>query len=170
MKNKLLIIFIYLFLNSILFAGERVPFKNINYHKEPIQYEKITFENYEGKKIELKNIDSKIYIINFWATWCAPCKEEMPSLDILQKDKDIEIIAINLEEKNKNKVDIFFKSLNIKNLTNYYDPELNLVKNFKIRGVPTSIIFNKDQKEIARIIGDIDFSDKEFISWLKDIT
>ena len=70
------------------------------------------------------------------------------------------------EEKNQKRTEKFFTDLNIKNLSIFYDPDLKLVKLLTIRGIPTSVILNKDRKEIARIIGDLDFSNTDFISWL----
>ena len=171
MKNKFIIflsIFYLFFLN--LYANTTPPFKNITVHEKPIQYNKIVFEDFDNQQIDLKNYNNEIYILNFWATWCAPCKKEMPSLDKLQQNKNIEIFAINLETKNEKKTKKFFKDLKIKNLSIFYDPDLKLVKLFTIRGVPTSVILNKDRKEIARIIGDIDFSNTDFINWLLNTT
>ena len=167
MKNKFIICFslFYLFCFN-LYANTTLPFKNISVHKKPIQYNKIVFEGFDNKQINLKNYNNEIYILNFWATWCAPCKKEMPSLDKLQQNKDIEIFAINLEEKNQKRTEKFFTDLNIKNLSIFYDPDLKLVKLLTIRGLPTSVILNKDRKEIARAIGEIDFSNTDFISWL----
>ena len=61
----------------------------------------------------------------------------------------------------------FFKELDIKNLNIYIDPPITLAKKFSLRGVPTTILFNKEGKEFARIMGSIDFNDEEFINWLK---
>ena len=117
-----------------------------------------------------KKINSdKIYILNFWATWCAPCKEEMPSLDKLHAKDGIFVFPINLEDKNLKKTDKFYDDLNITNLNIYFDEGLKLTKAFSIRGVPTTIIFNKNKDEVARIKGSVDFSDKKFISWLDSI-
>jgi thiol-disulfide isomerase/thioredoxin len=167
MKNKFIIFLsiFYLFCFN-LYANTPPPFKNISVHEKPIEYNKIVLEDFYNQQIDLKNYNNEIYILNFWATWCAPCKKEMPSLDKLQQNKNIEIFAINLETKNQKRTEKFFKDLNIKNLSIFYDPDLKLVKLFTIRGVPTSVILNKDKKEIARIIGDIDFSNTEFINWL----
>ena len=167
MKNKFIIFLSIFYLFSFnLYAGTTPPFKNINVFEKPIQYNKIVLEDFDNQQIDLKNYNNEIYILNFWATWCAPCKKEMPSLDKLQQNKNIEIFAINLEEKNQKKTEKFFKDLKIKNLSIFYDPDLKLVKLFTIRGVPTSVILNKDRKEIARIIGDIDFSNNDFVDWL----
>ena len=108
-------------------------------------------------------------ILNFWATWCAPCKKEMPSLDRLSQNdnfKNLQVLAVNLEEPNREKTKKFFKNLNIKKLKVFFDPNLNFVKEFKLRGVPTTIIINKKGEEFAKIIGEVDFEDKKFIKWL----
>jgi len=162
------LIILTLFLLSSTFAKEKPPFKNILSHKEPKVYKEIIFEDRDGGKIDLKKINSdKIYILNFWATWCAPCKEEMPSLDKLHAKDGIFVFPINLEDKNLKKTNEFFKDLNIINLNTYFDENLKLVKAFSIRGVPTTIIFNKNKDEIARITGGINFSDEKFIYWLE---
>ena len=93
----------------------------------------------------------------------------MPSLDLLQSDSrldNLKIFPINIGNEDQLKSKIFFKELNIKNLDIYFDPKLVLTKKFSLRGVPTTIIFNKEGKELARIIGSIDFNDEKFISWL----
>ena len=109
-------------------------------------------------------------ILNFWATWCEPCKEEMPSLDKLQANPElykIKIFPINIGKENLNKVNKFFIDLNIKNFEPYFDPPTTLAKMFTLRGVPTTILINKEGQEFARIIGSIDFEDKNFINWIK---
>ena len=167
MKKKSIIYFSIFYLICInLNANIILPFKNINVHEKPIQYSNIVFEDFNKKQVNLKNYSNKIYILNFWATWCDPCKKEMPSLDKLQENNDIEVFAINLEKKNKKRTAKFFEDLNIKNLSIFYDSDLKLVKLLGIRGVPTSVILNKNREEIARIIGDIDFSNTDFINWL----
>ena len=167
---KKLIYFIFFVLLSFkLNAKTNPPFSNIIEHDQPKNYKEIIFEDFEGNTINLKEYKSKIYILNFWATWCAPCKKEMPSLDKLHKNDNIEVFAINVEEKNKNKTKKFFKDLDIKNLSIYFDPELELTKSLSLRGLPTTIILNQDKKEVARIIGEVDFNDFSLINWLLDI-
>ena len=163
-------IILSLFLFSSTFAKEKPPFKNILVLDKPKLYKEIIFQDRNGNKIDLKKINSDdIYILNFWATWCAPCREEMPSLDKLHTKDGIFVFPINLEEKNLKKVDNFYKDLNIINLNTYFDEGLKLIKVFSIRGVPTTIILNKNKNEIARITGSVDFSDKKFISWIESI-
>ena len=166
--NYLIILSLLLF--SSTFAKEKPPFKNILSLDKPKTHKEIIFQDRDGSIINLKKINSdKIYILNFWATWCAPCKEEMPSLDKLHAKDGIFVIPINLEDRNLKKIEKFYKDLNIINLNKYFDEELKLIKVFSIRGVPTTIILNKNKDEIARITGSVDFSDNKFISWLDSI-
>ena len=164
-----LIIFIILLVN-VAVSKEKPPFKNILVLDEPKVYKEIIFQDREGNQIDLNLINTEnIYILNFWATWCAPCKEEMPSLGKLNEKDGIFVFPINLEEKNLKKVDKFYNDLNIKNLNSYFDEGLKLVKVFALRGVPTSIILNKNKEVIARISGSVDFADEKFISWLDSL-
>tara|TARA_Y100000816_G_scaffold270192_1_gene233747 strand:+ start:91 stop:606 length:516 start_codon:yes stop_codon:yes gene_type:complete len=164
-----LIIFCILALNIAL-SNEKLPFKNILVLDQPKVYNQIIFQDRDGNEIDLNSINTdEIYILNFWATWCAPCKDEMPALDKLQAKEGIFIFPINMEEKNLKNTDKFYKDLNIKNLNIFFDEGLKLVKVFALRGVPTSIIFNKNKEMIARISGSIDFEDEKFISWLNSI-
>jgi thioredoxin-related protein len=93
----------------------------------------------------------------------------MPSLDLLQADirlNNLKIFPINIGQEDLSKSVIFFKQLEIKNLDIYYDPEVNMAKKFSLRGLPTTILFDKEGNEFARIIGSIDFNNKEFVNWL----
>ena len=109
--------------------------------------------------------------MNFWATWCEPCKEEMPSLDKLAVDqnfKNLGVLAINIGQERVNKIEEFYKIIKIENLDIFYDTDVRLAKKFLLRGVPTTLIINKDGKEIARVVGSLDFQDNKFKTWLKN--
>ena len=93
----------------------------------------------------------------------------MPSLDLLQVNKNLnnlKIFPINVGQENTEKASKFFEDLEIKNLKLYFDLPITLAKKFRLRGIPTSILINKEGLEFARIIGSIDFKDKKFIEWL----
>jgi thiol-disulfide isomerase/thioredoxin len=166
---KFLILFIYLIATTYGYSIEKPDIENIVISKNPKTYEEIVFKDLEQKNVDLANYKGKLLILNFWATWCVPCIEEMPSLDILQSDNrlnNLKIFPINIGQEDLSKSETFFRELKIKNLNIYFDPTVNLAKKFSLRGIPTTIIFDKEGKEFARIIGSIDFSDKKFINWL----
>ncbi|MDA7547045.1 TlpA family protein disulfide reductase [Candidatus Pelagibacter sp.] len=153
-----------------VFANDVSEIKNIVIHKDLKVYDNVFFLDKNDKKINIKEFNGNLLLLNFWATWCAPCKEEMPSLDRLQVNQNLsnlKIFAINISQESKKKVDSFFEDLNIENFDPYFDAPTTLAKIFSLRGVPTSILIDKDGKEFARIMGSIDFNDKIFINWLK---
>ena len=161
---------LFIFLTTNVFANDVSEIKNIVIHKDLKVYDNIFFLDKNDKKINIKEFNGNLLLLNFWATWCAPCKEEMPSLDRLQVNQNLsnlKIFAINISQESKKKVDIFFEDLNIKNFDPYFDAPTTLAKTFSLRGVPTSILIDKDGKEFARIMGSIDFNDQIFINWLK---
>ena len=167
---KLLTIFIYLLTINFGFTAEKPDIKNLILTKNLKVYEDVIFKDVNQKDVDLTDYRGKLLILNFWATWCAPCKEEMPSLDNLQAVlglNNLKIFPINISQENVTKAEFFFKELNIKNLDIYFDNSITLAKKFSLRGVPTTIIFDKEGKEFARIIGSIDFNDEKFINWLK---
>ena len=167
---KLLIIFIYLITINFSYASEKPDLKNLVLLKNPKLYKDVIFMDINQKNVNLYDFKGKLIILNFWATWCVPCKEEMPSLDDLQSNtklNNLKIFPINIGQEDTFKTKLFFKELNINNLDIYIDAPITLAKKFLLRGVPTSILFNKEGKEFARIIGSIDFNDEEFINWLK---
>jgi len=168
-SNFLFFFFCFSIVSSISQANEDVPLNNIAINETPKPISSIIFEDFSGKEINLKNYHGKLIIVNFWATWCAPCKKEMPSLDGLYKNKDfknLKIFAVNMEQPNQAKTKNFFSELNMENLEIFFDINLNFVKAFKLRGVPTTILINKNGEEFARIIGEINFQDKKFVKWL----
>ena len=173
--NKKIIKFLAFFFcfsifSSISQTNEDIPLNNIAINEIPKAISPLLFEDFLGNEISLKDYQGKLVIINFWATWCAPCKKEMPSLDNLNKDsnfKNLKVFPVNVGKDNALKTKNFFNDLNIQNLEIFFDPNLNLVNEFKLRGVPTTILINKKGQEFARIIGEVNFQDKKFLKWLK---
>ena len=165
---RFLIILIFLISNS--FADDAININNLVIHKELKKYDSLTFLNIKKEQLNLNDYKGNLVLLNFWATWCAPCKEEMPSLDNLQKNKELDkliIFPINVGQDNVDKASKFFDELKVKNLELFFDDKINLAKKFGLRGIPTSILINKEGLEFARVIGSIDFEDKNFVNWIK---
>ena len=168
---RILILFTFLITNA--FGNELPDLKNLVVHKIPKIYDNVIFLDDTDEEINIQNLDSKLIILNFWATWCEPCKEEMPSLNRLQanqKLKNLKIYPINIGKENLNKVKSFFTELDINNLEPYFDNPSTLAKTFSLRGLPTTILLNSKGEEFARIIGSINFDDENFINWLKNLS
>ena len=160
-------IILLLLISKTLLADEDFS-KNIVIYDKPKVINQLKFKDLNLQVVDLTNKKGNIMILNFWATWCAPCRREMPSLEKLTHQyPEIKVFAINMEKPNKLKAQDFFKFIGVLSLDIYFDPELKLVKQFKMRGLPTSTLIDKEGKEFGRIVGEIDFTDKNFIRLLK---
>ena len=166
---KFFIILLYLLSSSVSYAIQEPNLKNLFIHKNEKKLENINFKNINNESVSLNNFKNSLILINFWATWCAPCRDEMPSLDALQTNKrfkNLKIIPINVGRENLEKSIKFFNELKINNLEIYYENDIQLAKQFLLRGLPTTIFINKRGNEFARVIGSIDFEDEQLLDWL----
>ena len=160
---------IFIFLSNLSFADEPPNIKNLIIKGDLKKYDSLIFLDAKNNQINLDDYQDNLVILNFWATWCAPCKEEMPSLDSLlinEKLNNLKIFPINIGQDKIEKAEKFFNDLGIKNLEIYFNNNSNLPKKLSLRGIPTSILINKNGEEFARIVGSIDFEDDEFVNWL----
>ena len=103
---------LFIFLTSNVFANDVSEIKNIVIHKDLKAYDNVIFLDKNEQKINIKEFNGNLILLNFWATWCEPCKEEMPSLDRLQSNQNLnnlKVFAINISQESVKKVDIFFR-------------------------------------------------------------
>ena len=160
------IILVFLISKNLLAAEDFS--KNIVIHEKPLIIKELKFKDFNLQDVDLTNKKGNIMIINFWASWCLPCKREMPSLaKLAEKYPNIEVYAINMEKPNKLRAGDFFKNLGITSLDIYFDPGFKLVKTFKMRGLPTSILIDKNGREFGRVVGEVDFNSEVFSKLLK---
>tara|TARA_B100002051_G_scaffold2129_1_gene1979 strand:- start:859 stop:1389 length:531 start_codon:yes stop_codon:yes gene_type:complete len=164
-----LVIFIYLISTNFSYSTDRPEIKNLIIYKNKKKIENVEFTNLNGEKLSLIDYSENPKIINFWATWCAPCRKEMPSLNklkMLNDFIDVDIIPINIGGDTKEKSVKFFKDININNLNIFSGSGEEFSEKFKIRGLPTTILIDKNGYEFARIVGYIDFENEPFLDWL----
>ena len=168
---KLFILLLYVLSPTSTYSIDQLNIKNLVIHNKPKKLEKLEFKNVENETILLSDFKNKLIVLNFWATWCLPCRDEMPSLDNLavnQELKNLEVIAVNIGREHVTKAKEFYIETNIQNLKIYYDKSLNITKKLLLRGIPTTIFINKNGEEFARVIGEVNFEEKKFINWLKE--
>ena len=118
------------------YANDSIEIKNLFLNKELKKYEGLTFLDHKNNLLNLRDYKGNLIILNFWATWCAPCKKEMPSLDRLQVHEDLNnlmIFPINVGQENLQKSKKFFEDLKINNLNIYFDTQVTLAKKFGLR-------------------------------------
>ena len=166
------IILLYFISLSYSYSIEAPNIKNLIIYEKKQKIKFFDFLNEAGNKVNLKDFESELIILNFWATWCAPCREEMPSLSNLQKLKDekkLKIIPINIGGENISKSKKFFDELLIEELQVFVGDGAGIAKNLKLRGLPTTLFIDQDGYEFARIVGSIDFNSEEFLNWLNEL-
>ena len=154
------------------YANDGIDIKNLFLNKELKKYEGLTFLDHKNNLLNLRDYKGNLIILNFWATWCAPCKKEMPSLDklkTLNEFKNINIIPINIGGDSYKKSKEFFDEMEIKNLDIFIGSGPEFSQIFKLRGLPTTILIDKNGFEVGRIVGYIDFNDQSLLDWLPKI-
>ena len=120
---------LFTFLISNVLADDLPKIKNIVIHKDLKTYDNVIFLDQKDKKINIEDFNGNLVLLNFWATWCEPCKEEMPSLDRLQNNSElnnIKIFAINISKESLKKINDFFQELNIEHLEPYFDAPIDI--------------------------------------------
>jgi len=105
--------------------------------------------NIEKKLINILDFNSK-YVVNFWATWCIPCKKELPDLNKMKiENKDLKVIIISIDKKPINDQLNFLKKNKVNELTAYFDQNMTFFKSLRLKGIPTTLLINQ-QKIVAK--------------------
>lgn len=137
--------------------GRRAPgMPAFVYKKAPEPLAEVNFIDESGAAKTLADFKGKTVLLNLWATWCAPCREEMPSLERLQQalgsDK-FEVVALAVDRTGPEAARKFLDSINVKSLTLYSDPTTRSGSALKAIGMPTTILINAEGNEIGRLPG-----------------
>ena len=116
--------------------------------------------------------NNDILIINFWATWCAPCKKEMPSLNKLARNMkydDVRIITVASGRNSKEAIESFFSDNDLVNLNKFRDPKGKIAMGYGVTALPTTVVIDPSGKEIGRIIGDIDWNTENIRAFFRNL-
>ncbi len=131
--------------------------KKLSFHSEPKPVSKSTYTMEDGSTGSLADYRGKIAVVNFWATWCAPCRKEMPMLSELQSElggEDFDVVTIATGRNPPPAMKSFFDEIGVSNLPLHRDPKMQISREMGILGLPITIILNRDGQEIARMQGD----------------
>lgn len=143
--------------------------RKLGFHSPDAPIE-VSFLDSTGNQVEISEFSGKLVLLNFWATWCAPCRKEMPSLDRLQQElggNDFSVVTIASGRNPPEMVRQFFAAEGITNLEAYRDPSQNFTRAHGVFGLPISLIINADGAEIARLRGDADWHSPQAVALLK---
>ena len=115
-----------------------------------------SFKDANGKELTLADWKGRVVLVNLWATWCAPCRKEMPDLAQLQRDyggDDFEVVAISVDLKGAEASSAFLKEVNSDNLALYVEPTTRIMKQLGAIGLPVTILIDRQGGEIGRLLG-----------------
>jgi thiol-disulfide isomerase/thioredoxin len=131
---------------------------------KPLDLPDFTFVDGEGATKSLADLSGKVVLLNIWATWCVPCREEMPQLDALEAElggADFEVVAVNIDKGGPDKARKFLAETGAANLALYTEPTGKLFSTLKAVGMPTTLLIDRDGKEIGRLVGPADWASPE---------
>jgi thiol-disulfide isomerase/thioredoxin len=139
---------------------------------EPRPVPELTFFDEAGNEVTLADFAGDVVVLNLWATWCAPCRREMPSLDRLQAalgEDGLTVIALSLDRGDVAKVRAFFEELEIANLAIYRDPQARAGRELGAPGLPTTIVIDRTGQEVGRLLGPAEWDSEEALALLRDL-
>lgn len=123
-------------------------------------------------EVPLSDYRGKVVLLNFWATWCAPCRAEMPSLDRLQAElggPDFDVVTIATGRNPVPAIEKFFAETGIERLPVLRDPKQSFARDMAVMGLPVTVILDREGREVARLIGDAHWDTPEAIAILREI-
>jgi len=133
-------------------------------HKTPEEVGEVSFFDGDGKERSLSEWKGSVVLLNIWATWCAPCRYEMPTLDALNKQfggPDFEVVALSLDRSGFDKPRKFYGDIEIKTLKLYNDKTNKSGRVLRAIGMPTTILIGRDGREIGRIAGPAEWDSED---------
>lgn len=135
-------------------------------HEAPRPLPELAFEDGEGRKRALSQFRGKVVLLNVWATWCAPCREEMPSLDRLQQKlggPDFEVVALSIDSAGAGHVKRFYEEFGLDTLAIYIDPTTRAMSTLGAVGVPKTLLIDRKGREIGRRTGAAQWDDAQAV-------
>ena len=150
-------------------AAAEAP-SNFAMHESPKPMPEIRFEDGEGNEKTLADFRGKTVLLNVWATWCVPCREEMPTLDRLQVElggREFEVLALSIDRAGPDAVREFYSEIGIENLALHIDPSSKAMFALGVVGLPTTILIDREGNEIGRLVGPAEWDSPEMTGFMR---
>jgi thiol-disulfide isomerase/thioredoxin len=139
-------------------------------HDTPQVMPGFQFEDGSGQPLTLADFAGKVVLLNIWATWCIPCREEMPTLDRLQTELgslDFEVVALSIDRGGVDAVRKFYGEIGIERLAIYIDSSGNAATELGVVGLPTTLLIDRQGREIGRLVGPAEWDSPEMVGFLR---
>ena len=136
----------------------------------PLDLGEVSFVDGEGVAKSLSDWRGKVVLLNIWATWCVPCREEMATLDKLEAalgGKDFQVVAVNIDRGGADKPKSFLAETGATHLSLYTDPSGKLFSKLKAVGMPTTLLIDREGHEIGRLVGPANWDSPEALALIK---
>jgi thiol-disulfide isomerase/thioredoxin len=146
------------------------PQTSVGWASAPQLVPEIRFQDADGKPFALSDFRGKVVLLNVWATWCAPCRKEMPALDRLQQKLgggDFEVIALSIDSGGPAAVRRFYDEIGIRALAVYVDPTMNANIELLALGIPTTLLLDREGRERWRKTGPVEWDSPEIVESLR---
>jgi len=154
---------------SDMLAQESPP--GFSMHPEPRSLPEIQFENGRGETISLADFKGSLVLLNIWATWCAPCRREMPTLDRLQATlggADFQVVALSLDRNGLPVVQEFYAELGLETLPIYVDESGAAQRALNVLGLPTTLLLDRDGNEVGRLLGPAEWDSPQMVGFFRE--
>lgn len=141
-------------------------------HETPQALANISLQDETGKPFQLSDWRGKVVLLNVWATWCGPCREEMPTLDRLQKKiggKLFDVLALSIDRAGVEVVREFYDETGLQHLPIWIDPTTKASRAMNVIGLPTTLLVGPDGKELGRKVGPAEWDAPEAIAFFRKI-
>ena len=145
--------------------------QNLSLHDTPRSPYSIAFSDSAGTSLGLDSFAGKFVLLNIWATWCGPCRKEMPALDRLQSalgSDHFEVVALSIDRQGAAVVSPFYNELGVKHLATYIDPSGKSQDDLRVYGIPTTLLIDRTGREIGRLVGAAQWDAPEMIDFISD--
>lgn len=130
----------------------------------------VTFADRDGRVLVLEKFRGRVVLLNIWATWCVPCRKEMPTLDRLQAKlggPDFEVVALSVDHEGVAAVRAFYREIGLKHLRIYNDPTLDVTTRLNVLGIPATLLLDRDGREIGRAVGPAEWDQADVIALIQ---
>lgn len=137
---------------------------------EPEALPAVSFLNGQGEEMSLDAFKGKVVLLNLWATWCAPCRHEMPALDGLQAalgGEDFEVVALSVDAGDQSKPRVFYDEVGIENLALYQDTKARAHVTLGAFGLPTTLLLDREGRMIGKLVGPAEWASAEAQALIK---
>ncbi len=144
--------------------------ENFTWLEPPAPAPETPFSLADGSRLTLASFQDRVVLLNFWATWCAPCVREMPSLDRLQAQlggEGLEVVAVSEDFAGIDVVAPFFERIGLEHLEVYLDDDGALAKSFGLGGLPTTLLIDRDGRVLGGLEGPAEWDSDEAVALLR---